>query len=136
MAKARTHSKQHGRRCRRAHELGYEAQKFVLSDPMNEWESLLRVLRSRGIRGVMLAPRVRYDEAFPKVATEAFCFVTIGYSVRLEGIHRVSTNQYLDMLRHVGELKKLGYHRPGLWVPESADGRVNQQFSAGYLVGP
>jgi LacI family transcriptional regulator len=117
----------------RAHELGYEAEKFVLSDPMNEWESLLRVLRSRGIRGGLLAPRIRYDEAFPEVATDAFCFVTIGYSVRLEGIHRVSTNQYLDMLRHVGELKKLGYQRPGLWVPESADGRVNQQFSAGYL---
>lgn len=117
----------------RAHELGYEAQKFVLSEPMNDWELLLRVLRSRGIRGVLLAPRVRYDEAFPEVATEAFCFVTIGYSVRLDGIHRVSTNQYLDMLRHVGELKNLGYQRPGLWVPENADGRVNQQFSSGYL---
>jgi LacI family transcriptional regulator len=117
----------------RARELGYEVQKFVLSDPSDEWEPLLRVLRSRGIRGVFLAPRIRYDEAFPEAATDAFCFVTIGYSVRLDGIHRVSTNQYLDMLRHVGELKKLGYHRPGLWVPESADGRVNQQFSAGYL---
>ncbi|MFM8715718.1 MAG: LacI family DNA-binding transcriptional regulator, partial [Spartobacteria bacterium] len=117
----------------RARELGYEAQKFVLSDPVNEWQSLLRVLRSRGIRGVMLAPRKLYDEAFPEADCDAFCFVTIGYSVRLDGIHRVSTNQYLDMLRHVGELKKLGYQRPGLWVPKSADGRVNHQFSAGYL---
>lgn len=117
----------------RARELGYEAQKFVLSNPSDEWESLLRVLRSRGIRGVFLAPRSRYDEAFPEAATDAFCFVTIGYSVRLDGIHRVSTNQYLDMLRHVGELRNLGYKRPGLWVPASADGRVNQQFSAGYL---
>jgi LacI family transcriptional regulator len=117
----------------RARELGYDAQKFVLSDPVNEWQSLLRVLRSRGVRGVLLAPRMRYDEIFPEAACDAFCFVTIGYSVRLDGIHRVSTNQYLDMLRHVGELKKLGYHRIGLWVPASADGRVNQQFSAGYL---
>jgi LacI family transcriptional regulator len=118
---------------KRARELGYEVQKFVLSDPSEEWEPLLRVLRSRGIRGVFLAPRIRYDEAFPEAATDAFCFVTIGYSVRLDGIHRVSTNQYLDMLRHVGELKKMGYQRPGLWVPASADGRVNHQFSAGYL---
>lgn len=117
----------------RARELGYEAQKFVLADPSDEWEPLLRVLRSRGIRGIFLAPRIRYDEAFPEAATDAFCFVTIGYSVRLDGIHRVSTNQYLDMLRHVGELKKMGYQRPGLWVPASADGRVNHQFSAGYL---
>ena len=117
----------------RARELGYEAQKFVLSDPSNEWEPLLRILRSQGIRGVFLAPRLRYDEAFPVTETDAFCFVTIGYSVRLDGIHRVSTNQSLDMLRHVGELKKLGYRRPGLWVPAGADGRVNHQFSAGYL---
>ena len=117
----------------RARELGYEAQKFTISDPGSEWEKLLRVLRSRGIRGIFLAPRIRYDETFPEAAADAFCFVTIGYSVRLDGIHRVSTNQYLDMLRHVGELRNLGYRRPGLWVPASADGRVNQQFSAGYL---
>lgn len=117
----------------RARELGYEAQKFVLSDPGSEWEKLLRVLRSRGIRGIFLAPRIRYDETFPHTAADPFCLVTIGYSVRLDGIHRVSTNQYLDMLRHVGELRKIGYHRPGLWVPAGADGRVNHQFSAGYL---
>jgi DNA-binding LacI/PurR family transcriptional regulator len=117
----------------RARELGYEPALFTVANPACEWIPLLRVLRSRGIRGVFLAPRSRYDEKFPSAPTGEFCFVTVGYSVRLDGIHRVSTNQYLDMLRHVRELRPLGYQRPGLWVPETADGRVNHQFSAGYF---
>lgn len=117
----------------RARQLGYEPALFPVANPAVEWIPLLHVLRSRGIRGIFLAPRSRYDEKFPSAPTGEFCFVTIGYSVCLDGIHRVSTNQYLDMLRHVRELSHLGYQRPGLWVPESADGRVNHQFSAGYF---
>lgn len=118
----------------RAPQLGYRVDSFTMGNPVADWPALLRVCRGRGIRGIFLGPRLRFDEPFPE-AEEArdFAFITIGYSVRLDGIHRVSTNQYLDMVRHVHGLREAGFSRPGLWCPAPADGRVNHQFSAGFL---
>ncbi len=115
--------------------LGYELDVFSLKSPRDDWRQVLKVIRARGIRGILLAPRSTYTETFPRTSLDDLCLATVGYSVNLPGIHRVSPNQYLDLLNHLTQLKKLGYRRIGLWVPPEADGRVNYQFSAGYLAG-
>ncbi|MFM8715745.1 MAG: LacI family DNA-binding transcriptional regulator [Spartobacteria bacterium] len=118
----------------RAPQLGYRIDSFTMGSPAADWPALLRACRSRGIRGIFLGPRLRFDEPFPEVEeARDFAFITIGYSARLDGIHRVSTNQFLDMVRHVDGLRQAGFTRPGLWCPASADGRVNHQFSAGFF---
>lgn len=117
----------------RAASLGYHMEFLPLASPKHDWAKVLRIARARGIRGIFLAPRSRYDEEFPDVSLTDCCLTTVGYSVRLPGIHRVSTNQYLDMFRHVEALREWGYRKIGLWVPPQADGRVNHQFSGGYL---
>ena len=118
---------------KRAAALGYELDVIPMESPRKDWERVLRIIRARGIRGILLASRATYTEDFPDVPVKDLCLATVGYSVHLPGIHRVSTNQYLDMFQHLEHLTQLGYERIGLWVPPQADGRVNHQFSGGYL---
>ncbi len=117
----------------RAGELGYQVEFMPVEEPMSDWPKVLKVLSARGVRLIVLMPRQKYDEAFPCADLQNFALATVGYSVQLSGITRISTHQYRDMLRHVQHLWAMGYYRPGLWVPPGADARVEHQFSAGYL---
>jgi DNA-binding LacI/PurR family transcriptional regulator len=113
--------------------LGYEITPLEIGDPGEEWGRTLRIVRARGIQGAVMLPRLNATVVFPDESLDGICLTTVGYSVRLPGICRVSTNQFLDMFRHVQSLRDLGYARMGLWASPEADQRVNGQFSGGYL---
>lgn len=119
---------------RRAEALGYRTTPFVLRHPEKEWPVLIRTLRARGIRGLYMAPRSRIDEVFPEVDLEGLCLVTVGPSVKIKGITRYGTHQFLNTQEHLEALWERGYRRPGLCLAEHSDARVNGQFSGGFHV--
>ncbi len=119
---------------RRAEALGYKATPFILNDPEKAWPALVRTLKARGIRGLYITPRRRIDEVFPEVDLGDLCLVTVGPSVKIKGIARYGTHQFLNTQDHLEALWERGYKRPGLWLPERSDERVNGQFSGGFHV--
>ncbi len=122
---------------RRAAEWGYQLDPFWLHDPEVNGHRLLRILRSRGIRGVLiigLMKQNRLPEHFRAILEEFPCVVT-GVRTREPALSFACVDHHILALRAVEKAVDLGYHRPGLVLDQVIDDLVEHRFSAGYRVG-
>lgn len=122
---------------RRATALGYGIDPFWLHDPRQRGKTLLRVLRSRGIRGILLVGLMktnRLPEHLLPVLDALPCVVT-GVRTRGPALSFASVDHHMVSLRAFEQAVTLGYRRPGLVLDRTIDGLVEGRFSAGYLIG-
>lgn len=116
----------------RAAALGYKI------DAVRPWEAGLserdvsRILWSRGIRGVLLAPNhssvhPRYD-----LEWERFSTVLIGSSLVNTGLARVLRDYYQDAKVAVETLHARGFTRPGLVLEKSIYERTDRRYAAAF----
>ncbi|MBT64818.1 MAG: hypothetical protein CML13_16595 [Puniceicoccaceae bacterium] len=118
---------------RRAEQIGYRVDRFVLKDVDQETAALDRMLRARGIRGVIVAP-FGIPNAELQLAWEHFAAVTIGYTMSSPDLHRVGRD-VVHMLRMVfSELTSRGYQRIGFMIEKTHEARMDYSTLAGYLV--
>lgn len=117
---------------RRAAEIGYGVDRFVITAGAAEERRLGRVLRSRGIRGVVLAP-------FPALRTELalpwaeLAVVAIGYSLAKPEPHRVARD-IVHMTRLVlEELGTHGFRRIGFVMERGYETRTDYGSLSGFL---
>lgn len=117
----------------RARELGYKIEEFWLREPGMTSQRMSRILRARGIRGLIL-------QSLPKahghlsLEWRHFAAVAKGLTVARPRLHRVISSHFEDM-RLVGHhLTKLGYRRPGLVLDAELDARVDRAWLAAYLL--
>src|SRR5690606_8574552 len=94
---------------------------------------LSRILYSRGIAGLIIAPtssargRLTLDWA-------RFSCVTVGYSLIRPDLHRVAPHHFHSILNAERKLRRMGYNRIGLCIYKNTSARVDDLWLAGALL--
>jgi LacI family transcriptional regulator len=98
---------------RKAERLGFTTECFYLGSKGMSPERVEKILRARGIRGVVLAAPCRtYMASLIKVRWDSFAAVVTGYTWR-ERLDRVANDQYGNVLLAYEHLIGRGYKRIG-----------------------
>lgn len=112
---------------------GYKLEHFWLGEPGMTGQRLSRILHSRGIAGLIIAPtsaaRSRLTLDWPR-----FSAVTISYSLLRPDLHRVTPHHFHSILKVERKLRRMGYTRIGFCLFESTSGRVDDLWLAGALL--
>lgn len=117
----------------RADRLGYKLEEFWLREPHMTGAKLSRILHTRSIPGVIVAP---LPTAMGHIQLEwsRFAAAAIGYTLRQPLVPRVAPNHYETMLLGLRTLKRHGYERIGLILRRDTDSRINHLWRAAMLV--
>jgi DNA-binding LacI/PurR family transcriptional regulator len=114
---------------RRASVLGYGFELFRFKLGQKSAAGLGRILRSRGVEGVLLLPMQRAVELRGLLDWSHFAVVAATYGVIAPEMHRVVPHQFGNTLLLCRQLAQRGFRRIGLVMPEAFDLNVNYGFS-------
>jgi len=117
----------------RARKLGYEMEEFWAKEPGMNAARLSKILHTRGIRGVIIAPLPRSKGHF-SLNWQYFASATISQSIVRPALHRCTHSHYQGMQLALRKLRQLGYKRIGFSNLLGHDERVNHGWLASYLV--
>jgi LacI family transcriptional regulator len=112
---------------------GYGVEVFWMREPGMTTERLTRILVTRSIHGMVIAPLPAAHGELD-LPWENFCSVAIGYSLVKPALHRAVNHQFRSMRLALRELRQLGYKKIGLALPASLNERVDRQWVASFLV--
>lgn len=115
----------------RALELGYTLQPFWSRADGATPKRFSQILKTRGIRGIILAPFEHYDDEL-ELDWDEFSVVTIEKPERYPFFHHVLPNQYSDYLLCWEKLRVRGYTRVGLVVRSDLADRWSHQWEAAH----
>jgi LacI family transcriptional regulator len=122
---------------KRAATYGYKMEEFWVNEPGMSAQRLGKVIWSRGIEGVIIAPWQQSGfGTTPRrldLDLSLFSAVEISETIEAPDLDRSMHDQYTSMLKCLEELSKLGYRRMGLVLEDSMDQRVNGRWTAAYL---
>lgn len=117
----------------RAESMGYNLEHFWAREPGMSGERLSKILYTRAIRGVVIAPLLRprghVSLDWSHLATAAIAFTTVK-----PDLHRATHSHYNGMVTVLRRLRHLGYQRIGLANLSDQIERVNNGWLAAYLV--
>lgn len=113
----------------RAKELGYSLEEFSLANPEMNFTRLERILKSRGIRGLLIAPTPK-ERLDLKMEIDSFAIVSMGQSLRNRNLSTVSHYHAHSMRQTLAELTHLGYQRIGCSIDPGIDRRIEAGWSA------
>ena len=122
---------------RRAAQQGYGVDVFWLHDPQLDGARLNRILRARGIRGVVVVGMMdenRLPERFAATWRQHACVVT-GLRTHEPTLSFCCVDHHALVLQAVERVLALGYRRPGLVIDGKIDRLVEGRFSSGMWVG-
>jgi DNA-binding LacI/PurR family transcriptional regulator len=118
---------------RQAEQLGYRLEVFFVGHGSDAGAQMQRVLRARGISGVILAAFADKTVEF-HLDWRLFSAVLIeSHQLRLS-LHTVSNHQQAVTREAIRRLHRLGYRRIGLAVGEREEIYLQNAFTAGYHV--
>lgn len=118
--------------CERADELGYKLEEFWIADPSINPKRATRILTSRNIRGLIIAP-LPHARGEISLEWDHFSAVALGYSLIQPHLHVVMNHQFLNIMQTVQHLCELGYRRIGMTMPSANDFRVHHSYRGGFL---
>jgi len=97
----------------RASQRGYTLEHFWLNEENLGARRLAKLLHSRGITGLCVAP---FPDVVPQFTFpwEGFCPAAIGYTMRRPALHRACPHQFQGMSLALQSLRKQGYRRVGV----------------------
>lgn len=117
---------------RRATELGYKLQTFVVGRKGVSLPRLDTILQSRGIQGVLVLPAWRDPDLTPLDWTR-YTGIYTDYIIEHPGLHSVCCDHYRSMFDVMGRLGRLGFRRPGLFVLRKQDERLQNRWEGAFL---
>jgi len=122
---------------RRATQHGYKLDEFWLHDPQLYGEQLNRILRARGIRGVIVVGLMKDNRLPPgfSVTWQHHAVVVTGVRTHEPTLSFASVDHHALMLETMESARRLGYQRPALVLEENIDRLVEGRFSAGFWTG-
>lgn len=121
----------------RAATLGYDFDRFWLHDPDLTAERWLRILTTRGIKGLVIVGLMDTNQLPAKleaVWARLPCIVT-GVRTRDPALSYCCVDHYNLALIAFERALALGYRRPGLVLDDVIDALVERRFSAGFFAG-
>jgi DNA-binding LacI/PurR family transcriptional regulator len=116
---------------RRAEMLGYAFTAIRVPDTSGRRPGLQRMLRSRGVEGILILPLLTPRPMDDLLDWGGFSVVAATYGLLSPEFHRVVPHQFGDMLLLCESLARLGYRRLGLVLPKRHDLTVHHGSSAG-----
>jgi len=118
---------------RRALEAGFVLEEFWLREPAMTSRRMSRILRTRGIRGLVLCP---LPSVGGRLALEwrHFACVAKGLTIQHPPVHRVVSSHYEDIHMVMVELVRRKYRRAGLVLGEAMSERVDRAWLASFLL--
>lgn len=118
----------------RGAELGFKIEELWLGAPNLTPSRMKEILLARGIEGLFVFSGYRW-KYFHDFDFSPFACATYGrWSGSQKLMDRAGANHYLDLLRVMDELNRLGYGRPGLILDEEVDEKTGRLYSAAFLV--
>jgi len=118
----------------RASELGYGIDIIEPEEGQISFDSCERVMRNRGIRGVILppyqAPALRFPAEFN---CDGFAVVGVGNSQRITGIHRVTHSQFRIAYELTEEALSRGYRKIGMHLSPEMNDRTGHKYPGGFF---
>lgn len=117
---------------KRAEELGYRLDEISLGDPKLTPGRIHSILEARGIQGLLIPPLPDDIHELP-IDWKQFICVAITHSLVQPNLHRVTPNQYQNMLLAVQGLADRGYRRIGFLIWNEFALRVNYAFHGAFL---
>ncbi|WP_232767685.1 LacI family DNA-binding transcriptional regulator [Geminisphaera colitermitum] len=119
--------------CERAAQQGYRVEHFWLREPGMTARRLSEILRSRGIRGVCVAP---LPEGFGhmRLRWEWFSCAAVGYSMIRPSLHRACPHQFQGMMHTLKTLRRQGFRRIGVAMEKRVSRIVVHNWLAAILV--
>ena len=115
---------------RAAEELGYFFDTVEIDDALERPERLRRMLYSRGIEGLVLAPLFPPADLTKLLDWSKFSVVSTSISVLGPAVHRVVPNQFANALLLGQELNRMGHRRLGLLISRDLDDRTGHRLDA------
>jgi len=115
---------------KRAEEQGYGFQLLHLEDAAGQRRDLQRILRNRGVEGLLLLPLKAPLDVSALLDWKEFSVVAATYGAIAPAFHRVLPHQFNNMLTACRQLAAKGYRRIGLVQGNDQDLVVHHNFSA------
>jgi LacI family transcriptional regulator len=119
--------------CIRAKEAGYAVEEFRLRDQDMTPTILQRILKARGIQGLLMPPQPSFGMPPPLDFTN-YCAVAFGYTMQPSVLHMVTNHQFHTIKLMMDHLYELGYRRVGVATSTEWDAKVGNAWLAGLLV--
>lgn len=119
---------------RRAAQLGYALDEFWLHSPDLYGERLNRVLRARGIRGVIVVGLMKENRLPPRfsVTWQNHAVVVTGVRTREPTLSFACVDHHALVREAMERARLLGYRRPGLVLERAIDRLVEGRFGSGF----
>lgn len=117
-----------------ASELGYGVDEFWIGEEGLSAGKLARILNTRGIRGVLVAPLFNegvLPAAYAPIWSRFVC-VALGKPVLNPPLHSACNDQFSTAFQACLQASRLGYRRAALVVSPGVDRNVGWRFSGGY----
>jgi DNA-binding LacI/PurR family transcriptional regulator len=124
--------------CRRRADInGYGLDEFWLHDSELFGERLNRVLKARGIRGVIVIGLMKENRLPPRFAVtwQRHSVVVTGVRTREPTLTFACVDHHALVLEALERVRGLGYRRPALVLEQGIDRLVEGRFSSGFWVG-
>ncbi len=110
--------------------MGYSLNRFETGMSKNELKNLDRILQARGIKGLFLYGDNR-DIHTINLDWNSYAAVAYSSSLYEHFIHNVMSMSYQDAYAVMEQIKKLGYKRPGCFLPSERYKYLESGLSAG-----
>jgi LacI family transcriptional regulator len=120
---------------RRGLQLGYTFDHFWLHDPKLKAASLIRILRARGLKGIIIAGLMDHNQLPPllREVWATFPCVVTGVRTREPALSFSCVDHHDLVVQAFERALALGYQRPALVVEERIDRLVEGRFSGAML---
>jgi LacI family transcriptional regulator len=120
---------------RRGLKLGYTFDQFWLHDPKLKAESFIRILRTRGIKGIIIVGMMDQNHLPPhlRAVWDNFPCIVTGVGTRDPALSFSCVDHHNLTVRAFEQALALGYKRPALVVEERIDRLVEGRFSGAML---
>jgi len=116
----------------RAEKQGFAVEEFFLGREGLTPARLERILRARGIEGLIVSPQSSGVLA-AQFDYSRYAVATFGYGLGEPALHRVSTNMTQGILLAAAQLEARGYGRIGLAISRWVDDRADHTYSGALL---